>query len=63
MITITWSWLSFWVGFGSVFFGLFVLVVLLAVKAAMKAATTKKKEPSDSESLEKMLARWAKPEK
>jgi hypothetical protein len=41
-ITFLWSWLSFWIGFGSVF----VLAIVLTILAALIQASKKKKSDS-----------------
>ncbi len=41
-ITFVWSWLSFWIGFGSVF----VLAIVLTILAALAQASKKKKNDS-----------------
>jgi hypothetical protein len=42
-ITFVWSWLSFWVGFVSVFVAAFALVIFFGLGAAVKQATEKRK--------------------
>jgi hypothetical protein len=62
VITITWSWLSFWAGFGSVFLLLSIALTAIAIRGIVKAANAKKYKDSNLESLEDLLARWPKQE-
>ncbi len=47
-ITFVWSWLSFWVGFASVFVGAFALVVVFGIANAVKQASKKREVPAGS---------------